>query len=250
MSGPADQALQPLAIIQTGTPPEAISSRHGSFSQMICRAAGLRPDEVEVIPVHEGAAIEPPSRYRAAIVTGSPAMVTDGAAWSERTAEWLRQAVDKNLPIFGICYGHQLLAHALGGRIDYHPRGREVGTQLVELLETAASSPLLQGLPRRFPAHLIHQQSVIELPPGATVLARSEHDAHQIIQYGDCVVSSQYHPEFSPGIMDTYVAHYRPQLSAEGLDVDALNAGIRPTPEAQQLLLRFVERHVRLREAA
>jgi len=245
-----ENARPPLVIIQTGLPPEPVSSRHGTFSCMIREAAGLRPGDIEVVPVHQGARLRPPPSYRAAVITGSPAMVTDLADWSERTAAWIRQAVDEGLPILGICYGHQLLAHALGGRVDYHPRGREVGTQTVELLQAAGDAPLLAGLPARFPAHLLHQQSVMELPAGATVLARSEHDAHQIVQYGDRVISSQYHPEFCPRIMDTYFAHFGPRLSQEGFDLDTLSAQLRPTPDARQLLLRFVQRHAMLREAA
>ena len=245
-----ENARPPLVIIQTGLPPEPVSSRHGTFSCMIREAAGLRADDVEVVAVHQGAELQPPSSYRAAIITGSPAMVTDLADWSERTAAWIRRAADQGLPILGICYGHQLLAHALGGRVDFHPRGREVGTQTVELLPAASDVPLLAGLPSRFPAHLIHQQSVMELPAGATVLARSEHDAHQIVQYGDRVISSQYHPEFCPRIMGTYLAHFGPRLGEEGFDVQALNARLRPAPEARELLLRFVRQHAALQEAA
>ncbi len=245
-----ENAHPPLVIIQTGLPPEPVSNRHGTFSCMIREAAGLRAGDVEVVAVHQGAELRPPSSYRAAIITGSPAMVTDLADWSERTAAWIRRAVDQGLPILGICYGHQLLAHALGGRVDFHPRGREVGTQTVELLPAARDVPLLAGLPSRFPAHLIHQQSVMELPAGATVLARSEHDAHQIVQYGDRVISSQYHPEFCPRIMGTYLAHFGPRLGEEGFDVQALNARLRPAPEARELLLRFVRQHAALQEAA
>lgn len=240
----------PLVIIQTGLPPEPVSSRHGTFSCMIREAARLCTGEIETVPVHLGARLRPPSSYRAAIITGSPAMVTDLADWSERTAAWIRRAVDEDLPILGICYGHQLLAHALGGRVDYHPQGREVGTQTVKLLQAAGDAPLLAGLPEHFPAHLIHQQSVMEVPAGATVLARSEHDAHQIVQYRDGVISSQYHPEFCPRIMGTYFAHFGPRLSQEGFNIDALSAQLRPTPDAQQLLLRFTRRYARPREAA
>lgn len=245
-----EQAAPPVAIIETGVPPAPVAGRHGSFSHMICRAAGLRPDEAEIIAVYRGEALRPPSSYRAAIITGSPAMVTERAPWSERAAAWVRQAVDEKLPIYGICYGHQLLAHALGGRVDYHPRGREVGTRDIELLEPACNAPLTAGLPSHFPAQLIHQQTVVELPPGATVLARSDHDAHQIVQYGDGVLSTQFHPEFCTEIMATYLAHYADRLKEEGFDLDTLKAHMRPTPEAQALLLRFIERYVRTRTAA
>ncbi|WP_124080786.1 glutamine amidotransferase [Pigmentiphaga humi] len=240
----------PLAIIQTGVPPAPVASRHGNFSHMIREAAGLAADEVEVVAVHAGERLRGPAGYRAAIITGSPAMVTDREAWSETTAGWIREAAGLGLPMFGICYGHQLLAHALGGAVDYHPQGREVGTNTVELLEAAGGIPLLAGLPSRFPAHLIHQQSVVALPAGATVLARSAHDPHQIVHYHGAIYSSQYHPEFCPRIMGTYLAHFQPQLGREGFDVEALQAGVCATPAARELLLRFVRRHARLEKAA
>ncbi len=234
---------RPLAIIQTGLPPDFVAARHGSFSDMICCAADLCRDEISVIPVHEGAVLDAPSAYRAAVITGSPAMVTDLTDWSERTAAWIRNAARQGLPMLGICYGHQLMAHALGGKVGYNPRGREVGTQTVELLDEIAAQALAEGLPAQFPAHLIHQQSVLELPPGAKVLARSAHDAHQIVQYQDQVLSTQYHPEFSTEIMRTYLAHYALALAKEGFDVDSLQAGLQTTPHARQLLLSFLDRH-------
>lgn len=118
------------------------------------------------------------------------------------------------------------------------------------MLEPACNAPLTAGLPSHFPAQLIHQQTVVELPPGATVLARSDHDAHQIVQYGDGVLSTQFHPEFCTEIMATYLAHYADRLKEEGFDLDTLKAHMRPTPEAQALLLRFIERYVRTRKAA
>lgn len=209
---------------------------------MISAAADLEEDAIEVVAVHRGEALNDPDQYFAAIITGSPAMVTDRDAWSERTAGWVRKAADAGLPMFGICYGHQLLAHAFGGVVDYHPQGREVGTQTIELLEGADELPFLQDLPASFPAHVLHQQSIIALPPGARVLARSSHDPHQIVQYREHVMSSQYHPEFDTGIMDSYLGCFRPSLTSEGYDVDTLLAGLEPTPHARELLLRFIER--------
>lgn len=234
---------RPIVIIQTGLPPDAIQTRHGGFAQMIRDAAGLSDAEVRVVAVHEGETLEAPGQYCAALITGSPAMVTDGADWSERTAAWIRDAVDAKLPILGICYGHQLIAHALGGTVGYHPLGREVGTQPVELLAAAQNDPIVGHLPPTFFAHLIHQQSVLQLPPGAQVLARSSHDPHQIVRYADHVLSTQYHPEFCTGVMTTYLNHYEPKLGAEGFDVPTLRAELQPTPHAQQMLQGFVQRY-------
>src|SRR5690606_2484463 len=118
-----------------------------------------------------------------AVLTGSGAMVTDRLDWSEATAEWLRGAVAAGLPLLGICYGHQLLADALGGRVADHPDGREVGTIEVERLAAADGDALFDAAPARFRAHATHEQSVLELPPGAVALASSAHDANQAVRF-------------------------------------------------------------------
>ena len=70
----------------------------------------------------------------AVVVTGAHDMVPEHALWSETASAWLRELVGRQVPTLGICYGHQLLAHALGGEVGYHPRGSEVGTVSVTLL--------------------------------------------------------------------------------------------------------------------
>src|SRR3546814_17012152 len=101
-------------------------------------------------------------------------MVTERRDGSEATAAWLREAAHAGVPVFGICYGHQLLAHALGGEVGDNPNGRKMGTVAVELLPAAADDPLFAGLPDRFLAQATHQQRVLRAPAGAPVLARSD----------------------------------------------------------------------------
>ena len=185
-------------------------------------------------------ALPPPRMLAAAVITGSGAMVSERLPWSERTAGWIRDAMDVGLPLFGVCYGHQLMAHALGGRVDYHPQGREIGTQTITLLPGAAQDPLLQRLRDGFAAHTTHEQSVLEPPRGAQVLARSAHDAHQILRYGAAAISTQFHPEFSVAAMQAYIRRRADLLTTEGFDVPALLAAARPTPQARRLLRAFV----------
>jgi GMP synthase (glutamine-hydrolysing) len=231
----------PVLIIHTGDPEESLKAAHGGYAGFIRQAAGLAPGDVHVVPVYLGEQPADPSRYRAAFITGSPAMVTDREPWSEQTARWLRGAADEGLPMFGVCYGHQLLAHALGGQVGYNPAGREIGTHLVEHL---GDEPLLADLPRPFAAQMMHMQSVIEPPPGAVVLARSAMDAHQMLRIGRNIVSTQFHPEFSPQFVGATLDRYADTYAREKLDVPALKRGLRPTPEAASLLRRFLELYV------
>ncbi|HAL22133.1 MAG TPA: glutamine amidotransferase, partial [Stenotrophomonas sp.] len=112
--------------------------RYGRFPHWIRVAAGLEEQQTVVVDVEHGAALPDARRFAGVLVSGSAAYVTDRAEWSERSAAWLREAAHDGVPVFGICYGHQLLAHALGGEVAYNPAGRESGTIELELDPAAA----------------------------------------------------------------------------------------------------------------
>lgn len=105
----------PFLIVETGRPVPPLR-RYGRFPHWIRVAAGLEEHETVVVDVEHGDALPDPHAFAGVLVTGSAAFVTDHADWSERSAAWLRQTAHAGLPVFGICYGHQLLAHALGAR--------------------------------------------------------------------------------------------------------------------------------------
>jgi GMP synthase (glutamine-hydrolysing) len=234
---------QPFLILETGRP-VASMRRHGGFPHWIRVAAGLERDEAVVVDVQAGDALPSRDGFAGTIVTGSGAMVTDRADWSERSAQWLREAVHAGMPVLGICYGHQLLAHALGGEVGYHPAGREMGTVELDLHPSAADDPLFAGLPGRFPAQATHLQSVLRPPAGATVLARSLQDACHAFRWGERAWGVQFHPEFSAGHMRGYVKARGDALREEGRCPRQLSRKISATPQARRVLRRFV-RHAR-----
>lgn len=205
----------PLLLIQAGTPPEDIREREGDLPDWFRRALGPKVDGLDV----------------------------------EATAHWIRQAMGIGMPLFGVCYGHQLMAHALGGQVGYHPAGLEVGCQEIEVLPAASSDPLADLLPSRFAAHLTHLQTVLTPPPRAVVLARSSHDPHQIVRYGPHAISTQFHPEFTPSISAACVKRRVDMLRSEGRDPEAMLNDLRETPIPQALLRRFVQTYVGEMEA-
>lgn len=232
-----------IVLLQVGTPPDVIRETHGDLSDWFSRLLDIPVEDMTVVRVFEGEPLPLPDPGRVAIITGSWAMVTDRLPWSEATAQWIRDAMDVEMPLFGVCYGHQLMAHALGGRVDYHPNGRELGCERVQLLPEASSDPLLESWPASFSAQLTHEQSVLEPPPGAIVLARSAHDAHQIIRYGHAALSTQFHPEFTPEILTACIQRRALQLQAEGADPRQIIDDLIPTPDAANLLRGFVALH-------
>lgn len=221
-------------IIQTGSALPQVRARHGDFPYWIQRGLGVRGTETEIVRVDCGAPLPVDARaYTGVIVTGSPAMVSDRLHWSERTAAWLRGATEQGAAILGICYGHQLLAHAFGGRVEDHPNGRELGTVFLDRLAAAADDALLGDCPARFPAHATHQQSVLALPPGAVALAGSAHDPHHAVRYANNVWGLQFHPEFSVEVMRGYVSARCGRAAAY------TSGAAAPTRIATRLLRRF-----------
>ena len=229
----------PFLILETGQP-VASMRRHGGFPHWIRVAAGLGADEAIAVDIERGEPLPTREGFAGVLVTGSGAMVTDRLGWSEAAAGWLREAAHAGLPVFGICYGHQLLAHALGGRVDDNPRGREMGTVAIELHPEAQDDPLFRGLPERFPGQATHMQSVLALPEGAVRLASSGLEDMQAFRWGDRAWGVQFHPEFSTTHMHGYLRARREALRREGLDPRALHAAVTATPHARRVLRRFV----------
>ena len=231
--------MKPFLILETGAPIDSLR-RHGGFGHWIRVAAGLHGRQVRHVPVADGAPLPEAGAFAGVFVTGSGAMVTDREDWSERTAGWLRDAAHAGQPLFGICYGHQLIAHALGGTVDWNPNGREMGTVPVDVAADAGDDALFGGLPGRFDVHATHRQSVVAPPPGARVLARSDRDACQAYRWGEAAWGVQFHPEFNTGVMRGYIAARADALAEEGQCHRRLLQEVRPTPLARRVLRRFV----------
>ncbi|WP_435945129.1 glutamine amidotransferase [Dryocola sp. BD586] len=228
----------PLLLVQMGHPPADIRAAVGEQPQWF-RAALGDACPVRVVCPFEGEPLPAAGTFRAAVITGSWAMVTDHEEWSDRTAEWTREMVQAGVPVLGVCYGHQLMAWALGGEVAYHPQGSEVGQLAVSLNAAARRDPLLQDLPDSFDVFLSHEQSVITPSPGAVVLGVSGHDAHQIIRYSPTALSVQFHPEFTAPVMNKIITSRSERVAMKGKDRDALLANVSDTPFSRAILQRF-----------
>src|SRR5271157_4820969 len=101
-----------ILILKMGSTLTSLKSQRGDFEDWIIAGAGLPRSDVRVVDLPAGDALPSSDGEAGVIVTGSHTMVTERKDWSERAAEWLRNAVSRRLPVLGICYGHQLLAYA------------------------------------------------------------------------------------------------------------------------------------------
>jgi GMP synthase (glutamine-hydrolysing) len=238
-------------VIKTGETLPPIRARHGDFEAWIARGLGRALDELHVAAVHEGEPLPPIESLGGVVITGSPAMVSERADWSERSARWLAEVVERDaLPVLGLCYGHQLLAHGLGGEVGPNPRGREMGTLEVRFADLegrdeghgrgecdSGFGPLFE--PGAFLAHFTHVESVLVPPSRARVLASTALDPHSAIAFGPRQWGVQFHPEFDLEVMRGYLEARREVLLEESFDPDAMLRATRETPEMGALLERF-----------
>jgi GMP synthase (glutamine-hydrolysing) len=238
LQGAATMAnTDPILIIKTGSTFDDLTAARGDFEHWT--AAGLGTDHWLCVDVRRGQPLPDPASVAGCVITGSHDMITDQTDWMRQTGRWVAQALTAGLPMLGICFGHQLMAHALGGRAAYHPDGPEIGTVSLTLTEAAGTDPLFAGLPATFAAHVTHSQTALVMPPGGVVLAASAHDPHQAFRLGPSAWGVQFHPEFDAQATRVYVQAQADTIRAHGGDPATAAASVCDTPESASLLRRF-----------
>ena len=229
-----------VLIIKTGSSVPAAGERFGDFDQWFIDGVGTDRFDYRTVSVHNGEALPANAQgLDAVIVTGSPAMVSHRHEWSERAAQWIAAAHQTGLPMLGVCYGHQLIAHALGGTVGPNPHGRRMGSLAVEILDD--EDPLLGRFAPGDYFQATHVEVVLEPPPKARVIARSDGDDNHALYFGNNSWGLQFHPEFNVEIMDCYIRSRAAVLTGEGIYTDKLLASLRPTPRGKALLERFAD---------
>ncbi len=228
---------KPVLLIKTGGTIPDTQNEFGDFEHWFARGLGLTG--LEQVNVYQEQRLPAHLEFRGIVVTGSASMVSHREEWSERTGEWLANAVQAGLPVLGVCFGHQLLAHALGGKVGPNPRGRQIGTTPIEMLPAASSDPLLAHLPASFQAQTTHVESVHELPAGAVRLATSPRDENHAFRFGQRAWGVQFHPEFGADVMRGYIRARSEVIRSEGICPDELTTNVKETPLAHGLLARF-----------
>ncbi|KAG5365511.1 putative glutamine amidotransferase-like protein C13C5.04 [Yarrowia sp. C11] len=197
-----------LAILETDTPVPAAFAQYGSYGDIfraLLERGGVPSDvEISYYDVVKDQDYPPISDIDAILITGSKFDAHSDIDWILKLTEYTKKALDNNKKIIGICFGHQILARALGVNGERNPKGWEVASTEIELTETGKKvfSKLSKEHDGTLRIMQMHQDIVPRVPEGAELLASSPVCKVQGLYKKDAFISLQGHPEFVPGIVD------------------------------------------------
>jgi GMP synthase (glutamine-hydrolysing) len=234
---------KPIIVLRAGNAAPSVAARRGEFPEWIVRTVGEAWGGTwEIHDVRTEAPLPDVARAAAFVMTGSSSSVTERAPWMLRAEAYVRTIAGADVPFFGICFGHQLVAQALGGEVSLNPRGREIGTVRVQRL---AEDAIFDGVGDEIAVNATHKDTVTRLPAEARVLAASELEPTQAFAVGRAIRCVQFHPEIDGDAMRGYVDARAHLIAEEGGDPAAIRARAVDAPDGEAALRNFVKRFVR-----
>ena len=224
-----------IAILKTGAPPPALTGRHGDYPAMFGPLLGAGY-ETAVFDCQAGEWPDA-AAFDAAIITGSSAGVYEPEPWIADLLDWIRAAKGRTR-LIGVCFGHQAMAQALGGRVEKSERGWGVGLHRYEVV---SAEPWMIPPAATVAIPVSHQDQVVERPPQARVILCSDFTPLAGLAWDDDAVSLQGHPEFTPAYAADLTGGRRERIGAAVVD-PALESLKQPDDRALvgEWLRRFI----------
>ena len=184
-----------IGILETGRPSDDLLAKFSDYPAMCEKlmAATGRALEFSSYAVLDGVLPERVDECDAWMITGSKFGVYEDHAWIEELRNFLQAAYQADIPIIGICFGHQILAEALGGRVIKSDKGWGVG---IHQYPIHSRQSWMQGDEETLSIQAYHQDQVVELPEDADVVAGTDFCPNAMLVYGRKALSFQGHPEF------------------------------------------------------
>ena len=164
------------------------------------------------------------------IVTGSPHGVYEDHSWIPTVSQLINNVYEANLPIFGVCFGHQLIAQALGGHVEKSEKGWGLGLHTYQVNN---KPDYMSNLSEEVTLNICHQDQVLRPPQGATVYAKSEFCENAGFYIKDKVLTMQAHPEFLVDFTKALLTARR-DVTIPKEFVDPALVGLKNNPDSAQ----------------
>ncbi len=209
--------------------------------------SGLQPQQFDILnlfdtPVFDQSVLD---GYDALYVGGSSeasVLEPENYPFVIPAQELLRQCIDRKLPVFASCFGHQLAVMALGGQIIRDERDFEMGSIPISLTEAAATDPLYHDVADGFLAISVHRERNIELPPGCIQLAYTGACSHSFRVEGAPFWTTQFHPEVDLRVLIERLTLFKEKYTDGDGHLQQVLDSAQETPESNNLLKKFVDR--------
>ncbi len=227
-----------IGILETGDLDPALAAIDGSYPDMFIALSRRRRPEIEtaVWTVFEDAFPQGPDDADLWLVTGSRFGVYEDAPWMRRLSAFLQEAHAGDAPILGVCFGHQILAHALGGAVVKSERGWGLG---VRSYDVVGDAPPVGAPGETIALHTIHQDQVVAEPEAGRIWLASEFCPIAGLAYGPeatpTALTVQPHPEFSARLLTALISARAGVKIPQEL-ADAALEGVAPDPEGGAIL--------------
>ncbi|AUZ05659.2 type 1 glutamine amidotransferase [Vitreoscilla stercoraria] len=211
-----------IAVLEMGILPEALEEKHGHFFSMIQTWLGAAAQEAMVeisfqrFSICNRDDLPQAEAFDAYVISGSKHSVYEDLPWIHDSKLFLNELRHKNIPMFGICFGHQLMAEAFGGKVEKSSKGWGFGTDTYQFADGQSQEVLV-----------VHQDQVVVLPETAHVIGQSAHCEYGALEYDFAAKSTQFHPEFNPALVQDLLLQYQ-----DTVGIDQAQAALAHLPSA------------------